>query len=425
MSAYDLLPEIKRALQKCMKCGNCQAVCPLYQEKRTEAAVARGKLQLIQAVLDGQLSVSKGFQEKIDLCMLCGACMANCPNGVKVYDIILAARAEVARDIGVPAVKNMAFHALRKPGLFDFGMKTGRHFQFLALKKHPDKNAASLRFPIGLDRKRIFPFLAPKTLREELPEVNSVPNPKMRVAYFTGCTTNYIYTDIGKAVVNVLNKNGIEVVIPAKQHCCGTPVYTSGEIETAREMAKSNIDILLDLKVDAVITSCATCGGALKHDYYELLADSHEYSKKAQQLSEKVYDISQFLVDLIDFRKVKMGTVKCKTTYHDPCHLNRFMGVTKQPREIIRSIPGVEFAEMEHHDRCCGGAGSFSLTHYEDSMAVFRQKAEDVKTTGADLVLTGCPSCRMQLEDGLNHYDLNKKVMHTVQLLSMAYDKAQ
>jgi len=426
MSHYDSIVEIREELKKCMKCGNCQAVCPLYKETIHEVTVARGKISLVEAVVDGLIPITEGFKERMDLCLMCKACVANCPNGVKVDEIMLAARAAAVRAKGLPFPKKVAFSALKKPFLFNLGIKTGRHFQGMVMKKYPDKNGAYMRFPVGINMRRIVPSLASKSLREELPEINSVTRPKMRVAFFTGCTINYCYTSIGKAVVNVLNKNGIEVIIPAKQHCCGTPIYTSGDINTARKIAKYNIDILYNilygLKVNAIITSCATCGVALKNDYVKLLIDDKQgYEGKAHEISEKVYDIAQFLVDVINFKEVEMSPVNSRVTYHDPCHLNRGMGVNKQPREILKSIPGVEFVEMKDAGCCCGGAGSFSLMHYDLSMAVHRNKIENIRATHTDTVVTGCPSCRMQLEEGINRFILPNEVLHTVEILNMAY----
>ncbi len=421
--AYNLSSHVKNMLNKCTKCGNCQAVCPLYKEILNENAVARGKLSLVEGLFDGDLTITCGFKRRMDMCLLCGACATNCPNSVDTMGIILSARAAAVKEIENPTVKKIVFRALSKPKLLDIGIKLGKPFQGFALRKHPQKNAGYPRFPIGLDMRRIIPTLAKKTLRQELPVINPVKQRRMRVAFFTGCTINYIYTTIGKAVVNILNKNGVEVIIPNQQYCCGTPIYTSGDIDTAREMAKANIDIFCSLDVDAVITACATCGDALKFEYLKLLAeDCNEYKERALKISEKVYDISQFLVNETDFSNIAMGKVNFKVTYHDSCHLNRFLKVTKQPREIINSIPGVEFIEMNHPETCCGGAGSFSLAHYDVSMAICSKKVDDIKGTGADTIITGCPACKMQLEDGLNRYGLPYKVLHTVELLDMSYE---
>lgn len=425
MGIYDSLEAIRAEIDKCMKCGNCQAVCPIYKETRKEAGVARGKIRLIKHLLEtGEATPELG--EKLSLCLTCKACNANCPCGVKFDRIIMAARSELVRKKGLPLVKKAIFGTLKRRAIFRLGIKSGATFQSLIFKKHPQKNAGSVRFPIGLDAKRIVPSLASKSLLESVSEINKVAGkPKMRVAFYTGCMTNFIYTDLGKATINVLLANKVEVVVPKAQHCCGIPVLAHGDAKTAKEMAKSNIDIVLNAKVDAIITSCATCGHTWKKEYRDLLKDDPAYAEKVKEVVSKFYDITEFLVNIIKFDRKKLGKVNTKVTYHDPCHLVRGQGIKNEPREIIKAIPGVEFVEMKAPDRCCGGAGSFSLTHYDLSMDIHSKKADDIKQTNTQQVLTSCPGCRMQLEDGINMFSMSHPVQHVVQLLDQSYQVKQ
>ncbi len=243
MSVYDSLDSITEELHKCMKCGNCQAVCPIYKETRKEVGVARGKISLAELILSGDAEMTEGMAERFSLCTTCMACNNNCPCGVRFDKIILAARAEAVRKKGLHPVKKIAFTALKMQRIFDFGMKTGSLFQGVALKHLPHKSdrVARMRFDIGIGTEKVFPMLAKRPLRSELPEVIQVKNPKMRVAFFTGCMINYFYTDIGKAVVDVLTENDIEVVIPRGQGCCGIPASVNGDIVSARALARRNL----------------------------------------------------------------------------------------------------------------------------------------------------------------------------------------
>ncbi|MGF7184815.1 Fe-S oxidoreductase [Desulfitispora alkaliphila] len=243
----------------------------------------------------------------------------------------------------------------------------------------------------------------------------------MRVAYFTGCVTNYMYTNVGHALVNVLTKNGIEVTVPKKQHCCGAPVLIHGDRKTAREMAKSHVDTFSKDNYDAIIVNCGTCGEAFIHNYVDLLKDDPVYGPKAKGIAEKVYDISQFIVKKLKINPKDLKPVNLKVTYHDPCHLVRGMNVKAEPRKILRMIPGLEFIEMKEHDKCCGSAGSFTITHYDLSMKIHQRKNDNIKATGADAVVTGCGSCRMQIEDGLHQGKMDLPVYHTIEILDMAY----
>jgi glycolate oxidase iron-sulfur subunit len=423
-TVYDSLKEVKAELMKCMKCGNCQEVCPIYLEVRREPTVARGKIKLVEAVLDENLAyqIGDGFAEKLVLCLTCKACNAKCPCGVKVDKIILAARAAIAREKGLHPMKKMIFSVLKRGGLFDLGLRTGAFFQGLAFKKHPTLSAGSPRFPVGLDMRRVVPPLASTPLRQQFPQEIKAQNPVKRVALFTGCVMNYVYTDQGKAIIDVLKENNVEVVIPEGQLCCGAPVYIHGDVETAREMAKANIDAFNPEKFDYLITACGTCGGSWQHYYQELLAeDKKGYGAKAAEIGKKTMDIADFIVKVIGLDPAKLGPVERTVTYHDPCHLNRGMGVSKSPREILKAIPGLTFKEMKNADRCCGGAGSFSLTHYDLSMDIHKHKTEAIKATGASQVVTGCGACRMQLTDGFNRGNVNLEAVHTIMLLAESY----
>jgi len=417
---YDSLKNAEEEIIKCMKCGNCQAVCPIYKETLGESSVARGKVQLARALLKGELKHTRKLDELFSLCLTCKACAANCPCGVQPDKIILTARAAMVRKRGLSSAKKSIFNVIKKPGRFKLTLRAGRRLQVLGLKKIKGKNLASPRLPIGLDRRRVVPPLAEKTLIEELPRVNSVDQPKFKVVFFTGCINNYVYTDTGKSVVKVLNANNVEVILPENQHCCGIPIFMNGDLQTAKEIARHNITVLERENADAIITACGTCGEALGRYYSEILEDDPNFAEKARKISSKVYDVSQFLVEKVGLRQPQ-STLNLRVTYHDPCHLARGMNVSAQPRQIIKSIPGVKLVEMHSPDRCCGNAGSFSLTHYEISRKIGDKKIDDILSVKPDAAISGCGACRMQLEEGLYRRKAEIPVMHFAQLLAKAY----
>lgn len=421
MAIYDNMKHIEEELIKCMKCGNCQAVCPVYKETLSESGVARGKIQLAAKILKREAKYTPELYKKFDLCLQCQACTANCPCGVKAHKIILAGRAELARQQMLPFAKKAAFNVLKSPKLFDFGLRMGSAFQGLAFKR--SGSGMSPRFPIGLEMRRVMPPLADKPLRSWLPEVNKAPNSRKKVAFFTGCVTNYIYTSVGQAVVDVLNRNGVDVIIPKEQHCCGAPALINGDVETGKAMARSHVDIFSEHDVDAIITVCGTCGGSFEQKYVELLADDPVYAAKAKAIAKKVRDISEYLVDDLKVNFAKLGNVPMTFTYHEPCHIGRGMGLTRQPLEMLTKIPGINYKPMKQPNRCCGGAGSFSLTNYPVSYQILKKKVDDIQGTNSTVVVTGCGSCRMQLEDGLAQEKMPHKVMHVIEVVLMAYQK--
>jgi len=422
MTIYDSIDEVKDELLKCMKCGNCMEVCPVYLEERKEGSVARGKIRLIDAVLNGDLEYTEGLADKLGLCLTCMACVAKCPCGVKVDKIIFGARAAIVRNRGLHPIKKAIFSVVKRPKLFNLGMIAGSKFQGLAFKKHLSVTGAHPRFPFGLDMRRIIPPLASKPLRSQLPEVIKVPNPVRKVAFFTGCSMNFLYDKAGMDVAEVLKRNNVEITVPKDQHCCGMPLLAHGDAETALEMAKSHVDIFSKLDVEHIITACGSCGTTFQHHYVDMLKDDPGYAQKARKVAAKIIDISDYIVKVIGLDESKLGALNMAVTYHDPCHLNRGMGVKDSPRTILNKIPGLKFVEMKNADRCCGSAGSFSLTHYDLSMDIHRHKSDAIKATDADAVVTGCGACIMQLADGMNRFDMNLPMYHTVQMLAKSYE---
>lgn len=421
---YDDLSLTKKELDKCMKCGNCMAVCPIYITEKTEGGVARGKISLAEAIIDGTLNLKdEDTVHKLFNCLVCKSCMMNCPCGVKFDRIILSLRAAIAREKGLHPLKKVIFGTLKRQNLFDIGMRLGGVFQPAIFRRHSEKKAYYPRISMGLSLKRVLPELSSIPFRSQVPPIIE-PNKKAKVkaAFYTGCSINYIYPQLGHDVVHVLIENGVEVIIPKEQQCCGIAVFVHGDIESARDLARKNLDAFEDCGADYIVTACGSCGGSWQHEFKELLADDAEYLAKAEYWSKRTYDISTFLTRIIDYRKPK-AKVEATVTYHDPCHLKKTMKVSQEPREILKAIPGVVLKEMAKPDACCGSGGSFSLTHYDTSMEIGKRKMDDANKTGAETVITGCPACMMQILDLINQYGNKQELGHYVSLLAQAYRK--
>ena len=429
---HDDLAIVREELDKCMKCGNCMAVCPVYGADKVESAVTRSKIAIVDAVLTGDLSLDDPqVYQMIFNCLVCKSCMTNCPTKVNFDRIVLAMRSALVRKNGLPWLKKMIFSTLKHPKLFDAGMKFSAALQGVAFRSHKNQKSISPRSPfayvggsLGFDTDRQMPELTVTPLRERVPEVVRVQAPAMKVSFFTGDSLNYFYPDAGQDLIEVLTANNIEVHIPKDQSCCGVPVLVHGDVETVRALAKNNIDVLEKTGSDYLVTGCGSCGGAWTHDYVELLAADPVYGPKAKKWAERTYDISTFLTKIVKFRK-PAGVVNAVVTYHDSCHLKKSMKVFAEPREILKSIPGVTFKEMSAPDTCCGSGGSYVLSHYETSSTIGRKKAEDINTTGADTVSVGCPACMMQLLDNINRFGNAQKTCHYISLLAESYRKEQ
>ncbi|KAF1086618.1 Anaerobic glycerol-3-phosphate dehydrogenase subunit C [Sporotomaculum syntrophicum] len=391
----------------CSRCGKCRSVCPVFTELRAEPYVARGKVQLYKALLNGTLEATEKYRELISFCLLCGRCTENCPNGVATEQIVLRARSKLVDSSGLPFIKRNVFQHLLK----DNG-RLNRLAGWLSISQR--WGLRSLVRKTGLlpsplkNIEQLMPDLAAKPLRSQLPGVLNPPGRvKIKVGYFTGCLSQYVFTATGKNVARVLCQSGAQVVIP-EQYCCGMPALSAGDKANSAALARINVAAFQSAAVEVLITDCATCGSTWQKWYPELLGE---------ELPFKVMDISQFLAQWSGLYTQRLsGQASALVTYHDPCHLARHMRVREEPRVLLRSIPGVEMVEMQESDSCCGASGSFQLEHQELSTRIGERKIEHILATGARVVATGCPSCRLQLARLLQVRDADIAVVHPIDL---------
>ena len=289
----------------------------------------------------------------------------------------------------------------------------------LFFKKVPETSGLRLRFPAPfIGNTRFIPEIAKKSFMDQHPEVIPGEPGKPRIAFFVGCMTNFVYTDVGEAALALFRHLGCTIIIPKGQQCCGLPGMSGGDIKTVRDLAEKNLAEFEKYEVDYVMTACATCGGAL-HRLYPLVVGKRnpELRARLDALAAKTMDASQLLRQLgLDPSETGSGE-ELRVTYHDPCHL-RTHGISKQPRDLLKGTPGVELVEMDGADRCCGLGGTFNVYHYDSSMAINNGKSEAIAATGAQVVATGCPGCMMQLADGLKQHGSKVDVVHTLQLLA-------
>ena len=406
------------ALFKCNKCGSCTSVCPLYQHTVNEGMAARGKVALLEAVADGRLTARESVRAKLDDCLLCGACTQNCPSFVPTTDLFLEARAELTKDLGLPVPIRMLLAALRSPALMTLGTPPLALLQKAGIPRIMlEQLGGVLPEPVRAGLRS----LPPTPFRPFRSQVKSLPSNGMgargTVAYFAGCFMNWGYADAAMATRTMLMKAGFRVEVPAVA-CCGVPHRAYGDVEAALELARKNVGTLAEY--DRVVTDCASCGAALK-EYRHLLKGDSEFAERAEQVSARTMDISEFLVKH-EFPKPE-GHAPLRVTYHDPCHLVRGQGIKAQPRELLKAIPGIEYVEMPAADVCCGAAGSFCVTHPELSLSVGGRKAENIVSTGADVVVSGCPSCLTQLSAMLRERGSAVRVLHPMALLADSYTR--
>ncbi len=392
ISGTNPLEAYRREIERCVKCGTCGAVCPPFLRERRESVSARGRMALIKAVLNGQLAVSAVYRDRLATCTGCLACEASCPSGVPVTEIIQAGKEQAVAETGAGMISAVIAEVLQRPVLFRAtawlapimlhykgeGARSGKHTQYRGRDtRHPGKKIRG------------------------------------RVIFFPGCAVEHFQPETGTAAISVLQAAGYDVVVPRGLRCCGRPLLSLGDRSAAAEHAKHNAEIIAEMKAEAVVTACASCGLTFKKEYPKLLS-----GKKAP----RVLDIHEFLA--AEIAGLQLRPVRKRVTWHDPCHLGRGQGLSAQARNILRSIPGIELVEMNNADRCCGFGGVMRIFHSRLSDGIAEEKVRSILATKADAVVTGCPACSMQIGNALNRAGSEIQAVHTVQVLEEALEIA-
>jgi glycolate oxidase iron-sulfur subunit len=415
----DPLDRVANELKKCVKCGACRANCPAFTAFEREPAVARGKIALAQHIMKGDIALDDGTYAAMSKCLLCGSCVEKCPNQVPTDEIVIAARESLAKKRGLTTFHKAVGQVIKTRKLMKLGAFAASILGPVFFRKVPATSGLRLRFPMPfIGNTRHIPQIDKKPFLNRYPEVIEGEPGKPRIVFFVGCMTNFVYTGIGEATLELFRHLGCTVIIPKDQQCCGLPGMSGGDLDTVRELAEQNLAALEAHQADYVMTACATCGGAL-HKLYPLVIGKRnpELKERLKALADKTVDASVLLQKLgLDPQLTGNGEA-LNITYHDPCHL-RTAGITKEPRALLKGTPGLTLTEMQGADRCCGLGGTFNVYHYDSSLKINSGKTAAIQATGADAVVTGCPGCIMQLSDGLKQAGDKTRVVHTVELLA-------
>ena len=392
--SFDLLDDDD--LATCVHCGLCLDACPTFRATGLETESPRGRIYLMTQWKRGGLEFKQEQVRHIDLCLGCRTCEAVCPSGVPYGRIIEGGRAEVAKRRAPSAKQAVAKAALR---------------QLVAEPRRLNAFGGLTRFAqtIGLTNiSRSGRQLPRLQSRFEPPAGGIAPaigERKHRVAFLVGCVMPILYPRSHDAAVRLLQLAGCEVWFPEGVRCCGALHAHSGDLEEAARLRDTNMDIYSYGDFDALVVDSAGCGAHLK-DFYP-------------GLEGRVKDLSEWLAE-VGLPEPK-HEVKMRVTYQDACHLAHAQRIKKQPRDLIRMVPGVELVEMRHADLCCGAAGLYSTLEPEMSGRILEEKLDDVTSTGADVLVVGNPGCQMQLESGLRHRGSSIRVQHLSELLATAF----
>lgn len=424
-------------LQQCMHCGLCLATCPTYDITKMERSSPRGRIFMIKSVARGEMQLSETFAEEMNFCLDCQACETACPAGVKYGRMVETARV-VVDEYGYGGkfgifVKRFA---LRKIVASRNALKVVSRllwlYQKTGLQKLVRTSGVLKIFSKKLTEiEKLSPVIADKFSDKQIKEVEMpYGEVKYNTAFHFGCLMNTMFADINSDTIEVLKKCGCKIITPQNQVCCGSLMGHNGDMEFALKLARKNIDAFDKHDYDFLISNSAGCGAFMK-DYAHLLEDDPNYSAKARNFSAKVKDIMEFFAEqpALKFKiepELKLEPALSagrhepelsKLTYHDACHLLHAQKVGTQPRDIIKSLPGIKYIELEEASWCCGSAGIYNVVRYNDALKQLERKMNHIKNTNAKIVLTGNPGCMGQIKYGTQKFNVDVEVIHPITLI--------
>ncbi|WP_412677256.1 (Fe-S)-binding protein [Bacillus smithii] len=412
-------------LLNCMRCGFCLPSCPTYLVSGyKESQSPRGRIALMKAVYDGMIQPDDEFVNSLNLCLGCRACEPVCPSDVHYGHLLEEARDIINQNkkhsLPVRTVRKVVFEKLfpKKSNLINVTSLVG-YYQRSGLQKVARKIGFMKLFPDNLrEMEKILPDIPKKKEMIDRDEhFAPAGSKKATVAFFSGCLMDTMFLETNHATIQLLQKAGCEIVIPKTQSCCGALHGHGGEKEIAKELAKQNIEAFEKHDVDYIITNAGGCGAFLI-EYDHLLKDEPEWSERAKAFVAKIKDITEILYELDFHKKYRLSLPEQIVTYQDSCHLRNVMKTSKAPRELLRSIKGITFKEMENADSCCGSAGIYNIVEPKTSMKILDQKMVKIKKTKATTIVTANPGCLMQMMLGIEREKLKDvKAVHIVDLL--------
>lgn len=437
-----------RIIDSCIHCGLCLSSCPTYRETGVEMSSPRGRIQLMKAVSEGIIGLNSDvFQEQMSQCLNCRACEAVCPSGVQYGAIVEASRAQLeqfreqaisesatpetngttndrirARPIWARAIRTSVFEAMFKrmelfrgfSGMMQLYQKSGA--QWIA------RNSGILKLIRMDDMEMLLPKISSSFTVPKGQIYRAEGQPRYTVALLTGCIMSTAFAEVHEATIRVLQKNGCDVILPPGQGCCGALHSHGGDLEGARELARRNIESFEALGVDAIVVNAAGCGSTLK-EYDHFLHDDQEWHDRSVAFKHKVKDVHEFLA-AIELNTADLKPLPVNVTFQEPCHLAHAQRITKQPRTLLKAIPGLELREMEESALCCGSAGVYNITQPEMAARLGARKVDRALDTGAEVIVTANPGCAVQLEGELRRRGEGVQVRYIVELLDESYQRA-
>jgi len=402
---------------RCIRCGACANVCPIYSKVggHKYGHVYIGAIGLILTLFYHGAENDRAIVQN---CINCQACKEVCPVAIDLPHLVKKTYQAILKAEGKKPVKN---HFLARV------MKNRKLFHFLlrnaSLAQRPlSKGAPMIRhLPHFFEKAhgfRSLPVIARTPLRDRWPAIKKpVANPELNVGFFGGCAVDFIYPEQAEALVDLLDDHGVNLEFPMEQTCCGLPALMAAEEETAADLALQNAAAFDVDAYDYIITLCASCASHIKHNYGKILDVDTDAGRRAAAFADKLIDFSAFMQNILKLKPEAFAKSDQKVTYHAPCHLCRGLNVVDEPRQLIETS-GADYVASKDEDVCCGFGGSYSVDFPEISSEILGKKLDLVEQSGADVLVTDCPGCVMQLKGGLDKRGSKIQVKHMAELLA-------
>jgi glycolate oxidase iron-sulfur subunit len=388
-----------------------------------EADSPRGRIYLIQAMKEGHVSAaSLNFQQHMLLCLECRTCETACPSGVRFSSMMDEARIEMRSRRQFSIFGRLAHWIVYRKAfpsrkIMHFGFRALRLYQRGGLQRLVRASGILRLLPSRIARMEALLPVIPPSPKLRLPEAPS-PGSRRKALLFRGCIMPELFGPVHQATVRVLQRNGISIGLPVGQVCCGALHLHDGDRDAARQLARQNIAAFERNREAVIVVNAAGCGAMLK-EYGELLADDPVFAQRALDFSRRVRDVCEYL-DSIPIHRM-MERVDLKVAYDDPCHLLHAQGIKSAPRNLLRTIPGLQLVELRDADHCCGSAGIYNILQPEMSARILEGKIANIIRSGAEVIASGNPGCILQIQAGLDARNLPIQVVHPIELLDRAY----
>ncbi|MDQ7908428.1 heterodisulfide reductase-related iron-sulfur binding cluster [Phytohabitans sp. ZYX-F-186] len=404
--AFDL---DRALLDECVHCGFCLPTCPTYAVTGDEAESPRGRIYLMDLATRGEAPVAGPVTQHLDSCLGCLACVPACPSGVKYNQLIESARPQLDREVPRDRFfRSMIFTLFPYPRRLRVAALAGVLYQRLGLRWLTRRSGLLGRLPA---RARALEGLLPPVRAKDLfARTKGTGTGQTRgVALLTGCAQRVFFKPVNDATVRVLAAEGCRVDLPKGQGCCGALSLHTGRDEEARAFARRTVDAFEGY--ETVVVNVAGCGSVLK-EYGELLRDDPGYAERAAAFAARVRDVSEVLAELEPV--ARRQPLPLRVAYHDACHLANAQRITRQPRDALRTIPGLELVEVPEEKICCGSAGVYNLLQPAMAERLGRRKAENLASARPDVIATGNAGCLLQIR---RYAEGGPLIMHPVELL--------